>query len=94
MVHGKELIIIFVTETWLNDNFTNNEILPKGYNIMMKDRAVNQLGGGVLIALRHDIRYASLLAGKKSPNSGRNAWRSLQLNSKYSIQFKVVYGIS
>lgn len=38
VVYAEELDIIFVTETCLNDNFTNNEILHKGYDIIRKDR--------------------------------------------------------
>ena len=49
--------IITVTETWLNDNISNNEIFPTGYNIIKKDRFSGKRGGGVLIALRNNINY-------------------------------------
>ena len=45
--------IICVTETWLSKNITNNEILPRGYNIYRSDR--NSRGGGVFIAVSQDI---------------------------------------
>jgi hypothetical protein len=38
VVYAEELDIIFETETWFNDNFTNNEIPHKGYNIIREDR--------------------------------------------------------
>jgi hypothetical protein len=46
------LDLILVTETWLNSNFSNNELLSKGYNIIRNDRVADKRGGGVLIALR------------------------------------------
>ena len=42
--------IIAVSETWLDDSMTNNEINVPGYNIAMKDR--DQYGGGVCIFVR------------------------------------------
>ena len=68
LVYAEELDLILVTETWLNVNFTDNEVLPNGYNIIRKDRLVNQRGGGVLIALRDNISYNRLTAEKNSPN--------------------------
>ena len=53
----ENLDIIIVTETWLNDNISNNEILSIGYNIIRKDRSSGKRGGGVLIALRNNIPY-------------------------------------
>ncbi len=46
---------MFVTETWLNSNVSNTEILPNGYNIYRTDRPLGQTGGGVLIAVKHGI---------------------------------------
>ncbi len=68
LIYAEELDLVFVTETWLNDNIKNNEILPKGYNIVRKDRAANQRGGGVFLAIRDDISYSRLTAGKSGPN--------------------------
>ena len=68
LVYAEELDLVLVTETWLNANCTGNEILPNGYNIIRKDRLVNQRGGGVLIALRDNISYNRLTAGKNSPS--------------------------
>ncbi len=55
LIYAEELDLVFVTESWLNDNIKNNEILPKGYNIVRKDRAANQRGGGVFQAIHDDI---------------------------------------
>ena len=62
------LKVLEVLETWLNANFTDNEVLPNGYNIIRKDRLVNQHDGGVLIALCDNISYNKLTAGKNGPN--------------------------
>ena len=53
----ENLDIITVTETWLNDNISNNEIFPTGYNVIRKDRSSGKRGGGVLIALLNNINY-------------------------------------
>ena len=68
MAYAEELDLIFVTESWINDNIGNNKILPKGYNIVRKDREANQRGGGVFLALRDDISYSRLTAGKGGLN--------------------------
>ena len=49
--YSHDLDVICLTETWLNDSISTHEILPFGYNIYRKDR-LNQVGGGVLIAIR------------------------------------------
>ena len=53
MVATKELDIIAITETWLNPEIMDQEILSSDYNIYRRDR----LGkvGGVLLALRDNI---------------------------------------
>ena len=54
-------------ETWLNDNFSDNEILSSGFNILRKDRPVDQHGGGVLIAIRYFIPNKRIVASN-GPN--------------------------
>ena len=43
-----------ICETWFNDTLLSSEILT-GYSIQRKDRS-GKTGGGVLIAVRHDIQ--------------------------------------
>ena len=45
--------IIIGTETWLNPNITNREVLPNSYNVYRKDRADSY--GGVLVAVKGDL---------------------------------------
>jgi hypothetical protein len=89
LVYADNLDLILVTETWLNHNFTNNELLPKGYHVIRKDRAADKRGGGVFIALREDIAYNRLIASKNNPNwSDRLEIIALELeliNSKKSL---------
>ena len=45
--------IICISESWLSDNISSNEILSYGYNIYRSDRGSR--GGGVLIAITNTI---------------------------------------
>ena len=60
--------LTMVTETWLTNNITNNEILPKGYHVIRKDRNADKRGGGVLIALRERIAFNKITSRSKSLN--------------------------
>ena len=81
LVYAERLDMIMVTETWLNNNITNNEILPKGYHVIRKDRDADKRGGGVLIALREDIAYNRINSRNNSPNwSARIEIIALELN--------------
>ena len=51
--------LIAVTETWLNSQIGDSEILPKGYNIFRLDRTNGKRGGGILFASREDLSCAS-----------------------------------
>ena len=55
LLYSESVDIMFVTETWLNSNVSNKEILPNGYNIFRTDRSLGRTGGGVLIAIKHGI---------------------------------------
>ena len=67
LVYAENLDII-LTETWLNDSISNNEILPKGCHVIRKDRPANKQGGGVLIALCENIVFSRLSASNNCPN--------------------------
>jgi hypothetical protein len=66
LVYAENLDVISVTETWLSDNVSDNEILPSGYNIIRKDKPSNKHGGGVLLALREGIQYNRVNSGSWS----------------------------
>ena len=51
----------------LNNNITNNEILPEGYHVIRRDRDADKRRGGVLIALRDDVVYNIVSSREKLP---------------------------
>ena len=53
--------IIGVTETWLNDSITNNEILPIDFVVYHKDRVSH--GGGVMLAVHSSISSKPISSG-------------------------------
>ena len=55
LVYLKLPALVAVTETWLNENIVNSEILPSGYNIFRLDRLGGRRGGGILLASREDL---------------------------------------
>ena len=54
MIDSVKPDIIFGTETWLNEDIKDNEIIPDNYTVYRKDR--NREGGGVLLAIRQDLK--------------------------------------
>ena len=67
LVYLNQYDIVCVCETWLNNLILVNEILP-GYTIHRKDRRDNMRGGGVLVAVRNELRSSRklLLEGEQS----------------------------
>ncbi len=53
MVYSEAVDLMFVSETWLNDSISNQEILSFGYDIYRTDRSSGRSGGGVLVAKKH-----------------------------------------
>ena len=53
VIYSKDLDVICITETWLNDTISSTEILPTSYTIYRNDR-INR-GEGVLIAVKESI---------------------------------------
>ena len=47
--------ILAITESWLEESFTNESISIEGYNIARRDRTSH--GGGVLMYIRQDLAY-------------------------------------
>ena len=52
LVYSEDNDIVCVTETWLNADISNSEILDEGYEIFRKDR--ESRGGGVLVAIKQE----------------------------------------
>ena len=51
LVYAENSDVIYVNETWLNQNISNSEILHSGFKIFRKDRS-DRSGGGILIAIK------------------------------------------
>ena len=56
MVYSRDSDIIVVCETWLTSFMFDKEILPSGYDIYRRDRLNDKRGGGVLIAIKSNIK--------------------------------------
>ena len=54
-VYSEDYDVVAVTETWLNDNILDSEILSHGYSIYRHDRDSSKRGGGVLLAVKQSI---------------------------------------
>ena len=46
--------VVTITETWLDSNFGDHELLMAGFNIFCRDRHI-QRGSGVLLAVRNHL---------------------------------------
>ena len=54
---GKEIDILGITETWLNESHSDAFPLIPGYNIERCDRRDGRTGGGVLCHILESIPY-------------------------------------
>ena len=54
---GKEVDILCFTETWLNDSHENSSLMPKGYNIVRRDRDNGAKHGGILLFVNQIFPY-------------------------------------
>ena len=59
-IYAKDYTFIAITETWLQDNIYNNELLLTGYDIYRKDH--RSKGGGVMLVVKSSIKSSQLNA--------------------------------
>jgi exonuclease III len=67
IVCTSESDIVGISETWLNSNVSDNEILSDSYNIYRRDRdsnCVQSRGGGVLIAVKKEIKSSLVFSSE------------------------------
>ena len=57
LVRDEDLDIIGITETWLNDKLSDEELSIKGYTLFRNDRNDNikTRGGGVALYVRNEL---------------------------------------
>ena len=58
-IYSTNFNLIAITETWLSNNILDGEVLPTNYTIYRCDRVSK--GGGVLLAVKHDLPSVQLL---------------------------------
>jgi len=58
-IYSTDFRFIAITETWLSNNILDGEVLPTNYTIYRRDRVSR--GGGVLLAVKHDLPSVQLL---------------------------------
>ncbi|CAK1544542.1 unnamed protein product [Leptosia nina] len=72
--------IICLSETWLTPDFSDYEYFHVGYNVYRQDRgAGGERGGGVLIAVRRDLRARR-----------RDQWRSARTSEELWVSIDLV----
>ncbi|XP_072043902.1 uncharacterized protein [Amphiura filiformis] len=79
--------IIVGTETWLNGNILNTEIVPQGYMILRRDRKGDS-HGGVLLVYRKDLAVSRKL---DLESEGENLWCQVNIKGRRPIIFGVIY---
>ena len=75
MLHMKSVDILAITETWLDNSWSDNELVITGYNLFRRDRKASQ-GGGIII-----YTHNSLSAERRSDLES-------ELIEQISIEFK------
>ena len=61
LLHDKILDILFISETWLNDTFSDSELLIPGYNLLRNDRSSGRgLGGGLCVYIKDKFSFEKL----------------------------------
>lgn len=70
--------IIAITESWLSDDVTNNELFDKRYDVFRQDRdfkATNKKrGGGLIFAIKKSFQAAPLTHLNKRTNTTETLW--------------------
>ena len=54
MMHKKSTDILAITETWLDNSWTDNELVITGYNLFRRDRKTAQ-GGGIIVYTHNSL---------------------------------------
>ena len=54
MLHMKSIDILAITETWLDNSWSDNELVITGYNLFRRDRKASQ-GGGIIIYIHNSL---------------------------------------
>lgn len=55
-MYSENFDVVALTETWLTNSASDNEILDVGYSIYRTDRSTGKRVGGVLLAVKNSIQ--------------------------------------
>jgi hypothetical protein len=90
--------VFIVTETWINQDFKDNEVFPQSYNVYRKDRQTQTWGGGVAIGVKKtyegkeiwkDQGEDEIIAVQVDPGKGKMPFVAIGVyrapNSDYSV---------
>ena len=83
IVYSSNFHILAITKTWLSGCIFDNELLPSGYSILLKDRSHH--GGGVLFAIDLQLTAVQL----DSPNDLEVL--TVKISSDHPVIVCVVY---
>ena len=79
--------IIAGTETWLNSDIGNSEIMPQGYISIRRDRRGDS-HGGVMLAYKKDL---TVTRRSELESIGENLWCQVNIKGRRPIIFGVIY---
>lgn len=92
---GCDYDVICLTETWLNDSFTDAEISNDDYLLFRKDRNYDSsetiYGGGCLIAVRKGIRAQRIMNFETELDFLEDIWVKITLPNEHQIYICTTY---
>jgi hypothetical protein len=86
MIEEENMDIIAITETWLNDNVTDDEVSINGYTLFRKDRRdeVKCRGGGVAMYIKNKLN-PTINSDLGNDSFSESIWCSIGLGSDNTI---------
>ena len=60
MINQSKFDLVFVVETWLNRYINDQEVCPKGYSIIRKDRGCEKRGGGLILVYKNHLQVTDI----------------------------------
>ena len=80
--------IIGVTESWTNEKITDAELLLPGYELFHCDRKTNNVGGGVLLYIKAELKPIEFSMMTKYPE---HAWCKVRGSNNQELLIGVLY---
>ena len=93
MLMQANIDLMYITETWLNDNISNHELAIQGYKLVRKDRSTKR-GGGIIAYIRNDIDYEEIddtQAGETQGPQIETLWIKMNFKHTRTILLCIMY---